>query len=220
MKIKFSLIQEKCIDNKLAKVIVTKYHYAKKLSGNTQVSIGYFYKDELISVVTFGIGANRNQIKMFQKIDPNISWKNYFELTRFCIVPKYKVKNLASYIIAKALKYIKTKFPEKFILVSYADTNQTNDMGIRHLGYIYQATNWYYLGLSRRTEHIVVSGKRKHHRNLSGAIKSTKVIKTLPKHKYLYLLCNDKEKRKFLSELTIFPYPKEKLDTGVMRGGE
>lgn len=69
------------------------------------------------------------------------------ELNRLCVNDGLP-KNALSFFVAQTFKYLPSPCP----LVSYADTGQN------HHGYIYQATNWLYTGLSAKFEDYVVKG--------------------------------------------------------------
>jgi len=58
------------------------------------------------------------------------------ELTRLAIHPDYQVKNLASYLISKSIKYIRKYKSEVRCLVSFADSTHN------HSGVVYKASNW------------------------------------------------------------------------------
>ena len=57
------------------------------------------------------------------------------------------------------IRELKKDFPEIKLIVSYADTQQ------KHLGIIYQATNWIYTGVSI-AESFVIDGKKTHSRSI------------------------------------------------------
>jgi len=73
------------------------------------------------------------------------------ELNRLCCESR---KNLASMLVGRSLAML----PKPSIVVSYADTGQG------HVGYIYQATNFIYTGLSAAFKDPMVKGmEHKHH---------------------------------------------------------
>lgn len=91
------------------------------------------------------------------------------------------------------------------LIISYADTAQN------HLGVIYQAGNWIYVGQMKQANNYVLKGKIIHGRSFSsmGGIKAypeAQAVKASSKHKYLYPL--DKKTRKQISRLSL-PYPKK-----------
>ncbi len=106
-----------------AKPWILKKHYAHRVPV-IQYSFGLFKYKKLIGICTFGLSGNRYL-------------NNYIELNRL-IVEDGEKKNVTSILVSKSLKLL----PKPNIIISYADPNQG------HVGYIYQATNWIYTGLS------------------------------------------------------------------------
>lgn len=93
------------------------------------------------------------------------------------------------------------------IVVSYADTSQN------HHGYIYQATNWIYTGMSaKRTERYDPLNPNKHSKTVVESMDrvDTAVRNRSQKHRYVYILGTKKEKMELLSCLNydILDYPK------------
>ena len=125
----------------------------------------------------------------------------------------HNVKNLTSFFLSKCLNLL----PNNLIIVSYADTSQN------HHGYIYQATNWYYTGLSaKRTDWKIKGKEHLHGITIADEFRGKKnrvdlirkkygknfYLKDRPlKHRYIYFTGN---KKKWLKELnySIKPYPK------------
>ena len=105
-------------------------------------------------------------------------------------------------------------------LISYADPNHG------HVGYIYQATNWRYIGVQRRLlpeRRIFIDGKETHARTLNIKHGSTskkkleeiygdriKIVSALKKHVYLMCLGNKKERRDWYKKFPEQSYPKIK----------
>ena len=76
---------------------------------------------------------------------------NVLELNRLCCDNK---KNVASMLVGRSLNML----PKPSIIVSYADQGQG------HVGYVYQATNFIYTGLSAKFKDPMVKGmEHKHH---------------------------------------------------------
>ena len=108
--------------------------------------------------------------------------KKVLELNR--LVLRNNKKNEASILVSKSLKLL----PKPSIVISYADTSQN------HVGYIYQATNFIYLGLSAKAkDRVFVNGeKSKHGRHMISTdiedIKEKTVLVDRPrKHRYLHI---------------------------------
>src|SRR3990167_6945185 len=111
-----------------------KRHYAHRLP-SISFAFGLIYGHEPIGVCTFGVPASPSLCK-------GICGEGYrslvLEFNRL-IVEDGSPPNSASYLIGNSIKLL----PSPRILVSYADTGQG------HIGYIYQATNWLYTGLTK-----------------------------------------------------------------------
>ena len=133
------------------------------------------------------------------------------DVCELCRVAFTKHKTPISKILSIAIKFLKKSNPKLKLLVSFADTRQN------HLGIIYQATNWIYLGESKNvSEEYFINGKWVHKRQVSNKYKCTgkrflelnthvKIREGSIKHKYVYILSPDL-KTKFM-ELKK-PYPK------------
>jgi len=108
--------------------------------------------------------------------------------------------------------------PKPTIVISYADTSQN------HVGYIYQATNFIYLGLSaKRTDRIFINGENtRHGRTMTSThienIKEKTVLVDRPrKHRYLHIMANKRDKKELLKQLKyeIKPYPKGEINERI-----
>jgi hypothetical protein len=124
-------------------------------------------------------------------------------------------------VIAESLRQLKASNPGLRLVVSFADPEQT------HVGIIYQAGNWLYLGKSFAADEYIVNGKRIHGRSLralrnnhsQGGIEAKNVliwaqrvldknavlIKGSSKHRYLMPL--DRAMRRSIEPLRL-PYPR------------
>ena len=76
--------------------------------------------------------------------------------------------------------------------------------GWGHVGYVYQATNWLYTGMTRPRTDIYSAGK---HPSDSQEDITKRQIRTA-KHRYIYLTGNKKEQLKQLRYPVIKDYPK------------
>ena len=131
------------------------------------------------------------------------SWP-LLELNRIALVDNRK--NLVSWWIAACLK----KLPKQCVLVSFADPNQM------HIGFVYQASNWIYTGLSAATPKHLIDGRFKHDKWVASAKREGRQVVSIPqkpKHRYFYPLATSKaEKKKMLQYISerfgVSPYPK------------
>lgn len=119
-------------------------------------------------------------------------------------------------IVGKSLSHL----PKPSIVVSYADTNQG------HVGYVYQATNFIYTGLSaKRTdwkikgmEHLhgqTIADMSKGHENRAEFMREKFgddfYLEDRPrKHRYVFIVSSKSQRKVILSALKyeIEPYPK------------
>ena len=188
-----------------------KLHYARRLP-SISYAFGLYEDLDLIGVITYGMPASNSLCiglcgEQFKE--------KVIELNRLCLSDNSK--NNASFLVANSLKLL----PKPKIVVSYADTKMS------HTGYIYQATNFIYTGLSaKRTD---VDTGEKHGRHSKG-FDPTKRKERSPKHRYIYFLGTKKEKKELLKNLKyqIQPYPKtqnknyeivNKISTQMVLGG-
>ena len=111
-------------------------HYAKRLCP-ISYAFGIYDELKLIGVVTYGVPSSST----LREGLCGKSWSdNVIELNRLCCSNE---KNVASMLVGRSLRMLQ----KPSIVVSYADTEQG------HVGYVYQATNFVYTGLSaKRTD--------------------------------------------------------------------
>ena len=114
---------------------------------------------------------------------------------------------------AKRMPSISYSFGLFSIIVSYADTSQN------HHGYIYQATNFIYTGLSDKRTEWRMRNSNQHSKTISEkySLEERKnnpnkfyIIDRPQKHRYIYIVANKKDKKNLLKKLKykISPYPK------------
>ena len=177
------------------KPFLLKMHYARRMPCITN-AFGLFVNEELIGVVTYGVPASHPLCIGIAGIENQY---NVLELNRLVIKPD-SGKNNASYLVSRSLKML----PNKTFVVSYADTAWT------HIGYVYQATNFLYTGMSaKRNDSYQPDGlhPRAYDKNSHSDLKQTRSAK----HRYVYLVGDKRTKKQMLKELKykIVPeYPK------------
>tara|TARA_Y100001973_G_C5203790_1_gene339838 strand:- start:1446 stop:2087 length:642 start_codon:yes stop_codon:yes gene_type:complete len=169
-------------------------HYLKRIP-SISFSFGLFDGSVLVGVVTYGTPASNS-------LCVGLCGKEYksivLELNRLCINDELP-SNCASFFISRTFKLL----PKPTILVSYADKS------FGHTGYIYQATNWIYTGLSdKRRERYNPDDLEKHGRHISSL---DFPLRDRPrKHRYVYFIGSKKDK-KVLKNKLLYPikeYPK------------
>ena len=123
----------KPIDAKNARDIVKKYHYSGKVVSNSKIHLGVFNDEKLVGCLQYGPPMNGK--KTSDKILPDVEM---MELNRMVMMDT-EPRNSESKAISLCNKWIKNNTNIKYLL-SFSDGKQGN------VGYIYQATNWMYIG--------------------------------------------------------------------------
>lgn len=161
-------------------------------------AFGLFLDMELVGIVTYGIPASPS---LCIGLAGEENSDNVLELNRLVILPEYNGKNYASYLVSHSLKQL----PNRTFVVSYADTAWS------HVGYIYQATNFLYTGMSvKRTDVFVPNGMHSRHGHEKYKHEMYRQTRSA-KHRYVYLVGDKRTKKQMLKELkypVITPYPK------------
>lgn len=172
-------------------------HYAHRMP-SISYAYGLYVNDELHGVITYGTPASHSLVI---GVAGKENASNVIELNRLYIDDGYSLKDVASSFVSATLKLLK---PLNKIVVSYADT------GMNHVGYIYQATNFYYTGKTpSRTDKYV--GHNKHSRHYVGQESTKYRAVRSSKYRYIYLACDRRHKRQFLHDLRypiLDEYPK------------
>lgn len=198
----------KPISYKEAMDIVVEKHY---LHRKCPVSYAYGLVDittsEVMGVVTYGVSPSSTLLKGI--CGPEEA-RNVYELNRLW-VDDMVAKNGESYLVANSMKLL-----DREIIVSFADTSQG------HVGYIYQAANFIYTGLSAKFKDPKVVGKENmHHATYANGLTNAQVIEKFGaenvtfverprKHRYIYFNCDKRRKKELLKKLRYktMPYPK------------
>jgi hypothetical protein len=124
-------------------------HYAKRIP-SISWAFGLYKLGALEGVCTFGTPASSTLLRGVCGDD----YAQYvLELNRL-VINEPQPQNVASFFVGAALRLL----PKPSIVVSYADTAQN------HCGYVYQACNFAYTGLSSKFLDPVVEGlEHQHH---------------------------------------------------------
>ena len=193
---------------------ILQKHYAKRLP-NIMFAFGLYEENKLIGVVTYGMPASRS---LCVGICGEQHSDFVIELNRLCL--QNNDKNEASFLVGNSLKLL----PKPKIVVSYADAGQG------HVGYVYQATNFIYTGLSaNRVDWTVKGMEHKHSKTISDGMTLESIKEKYGddfyykersrKHRYIYFHGSKTDKKVLRSRLMykIEPYPKgdsQRYDSG------
>ena len=180
------------------------FHYAKSVPA-VQFAYNVYENDEWCGCIIYSSGANNHIACPF-----NLSQGEVLELVRVALNGK---QSATSECVAKSLKRLHEDAPYVKIVVSYADMDQG------HVGTIYQATNWLYIGKGAPIHSFIIKGKKTHFKSIHSKYKfvnlewikknidpNAKDFAPEGKHKYIY--CFDKRIRKQW-EAKALPYPKK-----------
>lgn len=188
-------------------------HYAGRIP-SISYAFGLFHYQQLVGVVTYGKPASPPLCK-------GICGPDYahlvIELNRLVLLENRK--NEASRLVGASLKLL----PRPSIVVSFADTSQD------HTGFVYQATNFIYTGLSFVRTDWSVRGKE----HLHGKTISDKAVSMVEnerpadymrriygddfylrqrprKHRYVFFCGSKRERKEMMGALRyeVLPYPK------------
>ena len=128
MKYDFTLCDRKDIME-----FIEKNHYSKSINGvKSSYCFSIKLEDSIVGACLFGQMSTTSWKKFGEKE------ADVLELRRLVTLDECK-RNTESWFIAKCIKYLKKNTNVK-VLVSYADPMHG------HVGYVYQASNWNYLG--------------------------------------------------------------------------
>jgi hypothetical protein len=186
------------IENKIAEEWIKLKHYSHRVP-NMIYSFGLFNKRKLVGVITFGVSNTPHN----EMLSGNLSVGKVLELNRVVILDNAPL-NSASYMIAKTLKWLK-QYSDYKVIISYADT------AWNHSGYIYQASNFLYTGISKGSKKKTLLGKHPRTVRKDMENQEKEIIETSDKHRYIKFIGNKKENEEFLKFLKyrVMAYPKD-----------
>jgi hypothetical protein len=188
-------------------IVVEKHYLHRKCPVSYAYGLVNTTTSEVMGVVTYGVSPSSTLLKGI--CGPEEA-RNVYELNRLW-VDDMVAKNGESYLVANSMKLL-----DREIIVSFADTSQG------HVGYIYQAANFIYTGLSAKFKDPKVVGKENmHHATYANGLTNAQVIEKFGaenvtfverprKHRYIYFNCDKRRKKELLKKLRYktMPYPK------------
>lgn len=192
----------KKIQNKEAYPFLLEIHYAKRIP-SISYAYGLFEQENLVGVVCYGTPSSST---LRRGIAGDEYIKDILELNRLCLLNNKP--NEASLLVGRSLKLL----PENKIVISFADMSQG------HKGYVYQACNFTYHGLSaKRTDWALKSNPNLHGATIADKSRGMKnraeymrktygddfYLKQRPrKHRYIFITGkNKKQKMKIFSAI-------------------
>lgn len=135
-----------------AKYAVEHWHYSECMPAGKTIKIGVWEDGKFIGCVIFSRGANSTLGKPY-----GLTQLESCELTRVALSSHVTP---VTRIVSIALKMLKKLCPGIRLVISFADPEQG------HIGAIYQAGNWIYVGKTIAADEYVVNGERMHGRSM------------------------------------------------------
>lgn len=182
---------------------VKRWHYSRSMPSADIDVYGVWEDDRFIGAVIFGIGATANPGTPY---DLESS-----QLRELCRVALDKHAAPVTRIVSEAVRLLKADLPDLELIVSFADEKQG------HLGVIYQAGNWLYLGTAV-DDYVLLHGQLVHPRTITSTLGSRSIpwlrenvdpnaerVWMPPKHRYVLPLTR-RQRKKLTPKAR--PYPK------------
>ena len=198
---------------------VSTRHYSAVMPRLTKYYFGYYKKDKLVGVITFGWGTRPKHT--IQKLFPSLDTKDYYEIGKMCLDDSLP-KNSESQLLSKSIDWLKKNTNIKY-LFTWADGI------VGKPGYVYQAANFLYGGFSITDTYVSKSGEKIHPRTIQGQLPNKEGLKyghrPNPKQlkelglsrvkgkQFRYIYPMSKKYRKYLKKSTVkwsTNYPKHK----------
>lgn len=181
-----------------AKYACENWHYSRCTPKFKQIWLGVWENKKFIGVISFGRSSTPYLGDSY-----GLETTECAELTRIALAEH---KTPVSKILAIAVRMAKKQSPKMRLFVSLADPGQN------HVGGVYQAAGWVYVGRSSAMTQYFFRGKWRNDSSLKRLLKCNPSLKNgLQKRniegKYKYLMPLDEEMRKLLEPLKK-PYPK------------
>jgi hypothetical protein len=204
-KVKDMIVER--VEAKFARPYIAFHHYTKTFPDSTKYTFAGYINGKLAGIITYGMGVGLNQ---YTALLPDLEKGEYLELTRLWS-PDGFPKNTETKLISQSMKLLPK---EVRLVMSFADGSRG------HVGTIYQASNFYYCGMSNGGKMLITEdGIEKHPRLLGiyrmrhpkkyGDLKNKELmeilgytyIKNAKKYRYAIPTSSDKTQRKKDMEL-------------------
>jgi hypothetical protein len=215
-KVKDMVVKQ--VTAKYARPYIAYNHYTKTFPDSTKYTFAGYINGKIAGIITYGMGVGKNQ---YLSLLSDLENGEYLELTRLWS-PDGFPKNTETKLISQSIKMLP---PEVRLVMSFADGSRG------HVGTIYQASNFYFCGMSGGGRMMVTEDGFEQHTRLLGIYKmrhpktygkmkneeimeelGLRYIKSAPKYRYVLLTSKDKKQKKLdykEIEDKILEYPKK-----------
>ena len=194
------------IGRDIAIELCVKYHYMHRVSPCSR-AYGLIRENNIVGVCIYGVPPSSTLLKGVCGDD---EMYNVYELNRLWVSDD-EPRNAESFLVGNSIRDL-----DREIIVSFSDTKAG------HVGYIYQATNFIYCGLSAEFKDPIVKGfEGMHHATYAHGMSKREIIETYGedrvtyvdrprKHRYVYFNAKGKRWKQLRSKLKYeqLPYPK------------
>lgn len=150
------------VDKGVAIDFIQERHYSKVLPRLTKHWLGCFLDGELVGVVTLGWGTQ--PLQTIKKLFPTMVSEDYYEIGKMCMDDKMP-RNSESQMLSSVVRWMKKNLPEKKFLYTWADGI------VGKVGYVYQASNFYYGQFIWTDIYISPTGEKIHPRSSKSLLK-------------------------------------------------
>lgn len=179
---------------KAVKYAVEKWHYSGNAAPRAyDLPFAVFEGNQFCGVICYGRGATNDIGSPY-----GMKSGEAVELIRVALNGKQKVTSQA---VGISLRILRNYAPNTKLVVSFADIEQG------HVGTIYQATNWLYMGMTIPADEYILNGTRIHGRTYRSKGSPAGAVKVKGSSKFRYLYAWDKQLRNELSKQSL-SYPR------------
>ena len=193
--------------------MIKKYHYSDTLPKINRIFLGFFLEGKMVGTMTLGMGTRPRHT--IQAIFPSLDTKDYLEIGRMCMTEDMP-RNSESQMLSQAIKWLKINRQEVKVLFTWADGM------LGKVGYVYQASNFIYCGFSggemymkdgtkihvrQMKQFLVPEGQHDDRITVRPSLEQMREFNIQhykgKQYKYLYFLCDKKEKERLIAESKI-----------------
>lgn len=198
LKHKYDILR---ISKKTAEKLLDEYHYLHKDGGfRSGINFGLFETQTnlLIGVCIFHTVSAKEIVKGCFAIQ-SYNLDGFMELGRLCMNPHKHEKNITSFFLSGSIKLLR-KIKKVVALLTYADSDL-------HTGYVYQACNFKYYGLtSPKKDFFILQEDGSYKKLQRGKCRHLNGEWRDKSQKHRYLIVYDKNLKTIWQEQ---PYPKD-----------
>ncbi len=191
---------------------IHQYHYSKILPRITKRYVGFYKSNKLIGVITLGWGTQPLQTITHVFYNHDFTTSDYLEIGKMCFHPDYNNSNYGSKMMAILIKWLKVNSNISF-LYTLADGIQGK------CGYVYQASNFQYIGKFKTSVYMDRKTSEKIHPRSAKQllIENAKFEGVAKVHWLTHRFCEHKNLSKINGLMFRYMYPLNKKSRKVLK---